>query len=86
LATPNRTYRQSWLRTVEGDLHNQNIGLSLAWHIALDVPAGIVFRKQLYSGKSEPLDADDEEEDVNGVKSWLSVISQPVLRTYCTET
>jgi len=31
---PSDRPRQSWLRTIEGDLRTQNIGLSSAWHIA----------------------------------------------------
>jgi len=31
---PSGRPRQSWLRTIEGDLNTQSIGLSSAWHIA----------------------------------------------------
>jgi len=41
---------QSWLRTIEGDLKTSASPQAGISHI--DVPAGIVFRKQLYSGRS----------------------------------
>jgi len=30
----------------------------------IDVPAEVMLRKQLYSGRSEPLDNDDDDDDV----------------------
>jgi len=54
------------LQTIEEDLKTQNIVLSSPQpgvsHI--DVPAGIVSRKPLYSGRSQPLDDDDDDAEI----------------------
>jgi len=39
----------------------------------IDVPAGNVLRKQLYSGRSEPPDDDDDSEIKRDFGTWYSI-------------
>jgi len=71
---------QSWLQTIEGDLNSQNIDQPQPGISHLAVPTGIMFSEQLYSGRSEPLDDDDDQ----GVITGPSAKGHRLIRRYPT--
>jgi len=62
---PNGRHSQSWLRTIEGDIKTQNIGLFSAWRITHRCSCWHPVEKtaSLYTGRSALPNDDDHDDD-----------------------